>query len=83
VVDVMQLWKTVSRTGNQLGGLIRVASMVSRNREELFSEETLNLLVNDSLARKLLFADLDLLEAGVKELRAELTARGVSAKAGE
>jgi hypothetical protein len=72
MVQVLELWKSASRTANQLGGLLQVAKMISRNREEQFSAEVLNVLRQDPLAQSLLIEELDKLEAGVKELRAAI-----------
>lgn len=73
--NVMEFWKSAQRTANQLGSLLNVAKMISRNREEEFSAEVLNVLHQDPLAYSLLIDELAKLETGIAELRAAIAAK--------
>jgi hypothetical protein len=77
-VNAMEIWKSSQRMAGQIGSLLQVAKMLSHDQPEQFTDEVINLLHTDPLAKRSLFVEIDLLEAQLKELRA-----AVAAKSGE
>jgi hypothetical protein len=74
MMDLFKFYKNANSAATQAGNVLNLAHMICSDKTET-NVTAIRMLAQDTVAQKLLFDSLEIVVAGVTELRAEIDAR--------